>query len=130
MSKTLENLSKAFAGESQARNRYTMYSKVAKTEGYEQIAAIFLETADQEREHAVKLFGYINEIKEGNSVVNVETSVPNVYSSTIENLKASIAGRNRRVYKYVSRVCKSCRRRRICQNSWKIKDDCSSRRAS
>ena len=92
MSKTLENLSKAFAGESQARNRYTMYSKLAKKEGYEQIAAIFLETAEQEREHSVKLFEYINEIKEGNLVVNVETSVPNVYSSTIENLKASIAG--------------------------------------
>jgi len=92
MSKTLENLSKAFAGESQARNRYTIYSKVAKKEGYEQIAAIFLETADQEREHATKLFEYINEIKEGVDDVNVDTSVPNVYSNTIDNLKAAIAG--------------------------------------
>ncbi len=92
MSKTLENLSKAFAGESQARNRYTMFSKVAKKEGYEQIAAIFLETADQEREHASKLFEYINEIKEGVNVVNVETSVPNIYSNTIDNLKSAIAG--------------------------------------
>ncbi len=92
MSKTLENLSKAFAGESQARNRYTMFSKVAKKEGYEQIAAIFLETADQEREHASKLFEYINEIKEGINVVNVETSVPNIYSNTIDNLKSAIAG--------------------------------------
>ena len=92
MSKTIENLSKAFAGESQARNRYTMFSKVAKKEGYEQIAAIFLETADQEREHASKLFEYINEIKEGVNVVNVETSVPNIYSNTIDNLKSAIAG--------------------------------------
>ena len=92
MSKTLENLSKAFAGESQARNRYTMFSKVAKKEGYEQIAAIFLETADQEREHASKLFEYINEIKEDINVVNVETSVPNIYSNTIDNLKSAIAG--------------------------------------
>jgi len=92
MSKTIENLSKAFAGESQARNRYTMFSKVAKKEGYEQIAAIFLETADQEREHASKLFEYINEIKEGINVVNVETSVPNIYSNTIDNLKSAIVG--------------------------------------
>lgn len=92
MSKTLENLSKAFAGESQARNRYTMYSKVAKKEGYEQIAAIFLETAEQEREHATKLFEYINEIKGDLNVVNVETSVPNIYSNTIDNLKSAIAG--------------------------------------
>jgi len=92
MSKTIENLSKAFAGESQARNRYTMFSKVAKKEGYEQIAAIFLETADQEREHDSKLFEYINEIKEGINVVNVETSVPNIYSNTIDNLKSAIVG--------------------------------------
>lgn len=92
MSKTLENLSKAFAGESQARNRYTIYGKVAKKEGYEQIASIFFETAEQEREHAAKLFEYINEIKGVENVVNVETSVPNIYSNTIDNLKSAIAG--------------------------------------
>ena len=54
MKKTLENLSKAFIGESQARNRYTLYSKTAKKEGYEQLADIFLVTADNEREHANK----------------------------------------------------------------------------
>ena len=52
MRKTIENLAKAFVGESQARNRYTWYAKTAKTEGYEQISAIFLETAEQERSHA------------------------------------------------------------------------------
>ena len=62
MKKTLENLAKAFIGESQARNRYTMFSKIAKKEGYEQIAAIFLETADQEREHAKQIFDKIQEL--------------------------------------------------------------------
>jgi len=52
MKKTIENLAKAFVGESQARNRYTWYAKTAKAEGYEQISAIFLETAEQERSHA------------------------------------------------------------------------------
>jgi rubrerythrin len=56
MERTLQNLAKAFVGESQARNRYTMYAKVAKQEGYEQIAEIFLITADQEKEHASWLF--------------------------------------------------------------------------
>jgi len=52
MEKTIQNLTKAFIGESQARNRYTFYAKIAKKEGYEQIAAIFLETAEQEKTHA------------------------------------------------------------------------------
>ncbi len=51
-SKTEQNLKQAFAGESQARNKYTYFASAAKKEGYEQIAAIFLETADQEKEHA------------------------------------------------------------------------------
>ena len=53
--KTEENLKEAFAGESQARNRYTYFASVAKKEGYEQISSLFLETADHEKEHA-KLF--------------------------------------------------------------------------
>ncbi|MCF7845989.1 MAG: rubrerythrin family protein, partial [Candidatus Peribacteraceae bacterium] len=52
MKKTIQNLAAAFVGESQARNRYTIYSRIAKKEGYEQIAAIFEETATQEAEHA------------------------------------------------------------------------------
>lgn len=83
-------------GESQARNRYTMYSKVAKKEGYEQIAAIFLDTADQEREHAAQLFKMIQELKaaasEDLSEIKIEAGVPTAYGTTIENLKAAIAG--------------------------------------
>ena len=63
MPKIIECLAKAFIGESQARNRYTMYAKVARTEGYEQIAEIFLLTADNEREHAKKLFETIQQLK-------------------------------------------------------------------
>ncbi len=58
-SKTEKNLLAAFAGESQARNRYTYYASVAKKEGYEQISALFLETADNEKEHAKKYFKFL-----------------------------------------------------------------------
>ena len=96
--KTLENLTKAFIGESQARNRYTYYAKVAKKEGYEQIASIFLETAEQEKVHAKRLFEHIQEVKkttnQESNETTVEAAAPNVYGSTIENLKASIAGEN------------------------------------
>ena len=57
--KTEQNLLKAFAGESQARNRYTYAASMAKKEGYEQIAAIFLETADNEKEHAKRFFKFL-----------------------------------------------------------------------
>jgi len=63
MEETIKNLAKAFVGESQARNRYTFYAKVAKKEGFEQIAEIFLKTAENEREHASVLFKLINELK-------------------------------------------------------------------
>lgn len=56
---TEQNLLKAFAGESQARTRYTFFASVAKKEGYEQIAAIFQETADQEKEHAKRFFKFL-----------------------------------------------------------------------
>ena len=59
MKETMKNLAKAFIGESQARNRYRIYSKVAKKEGFEQISAIFLETAENEWEHANTLFKLI-----------------------------------------------------------------------
>jgi len=98
MQKTLENLSKAFIGESQARNRYTYYAKVAKKAGFEQIAGVFLETAEQEKTHAKRLFEHIQEVKKklglkDNEVV-IEAVAPNVYEDTAENLKASIAGEN------------------------------------
>ncbi|MFA6593875.1 MAG: rubrerythrin family protein [Candidatus Buchananbacteria bacterium] len=98
MSETIKNLAKAFIGESQARNRYTMYSKVAKKEGYEQIAEIFLITADNEREHAAKLFEEIQNLKkhskEDLAAIKVEAEAPTTYGTTAENLKAAIAGEN------------------------------------
>ncbi|KZX10569.1 rubrerythrin [Methanobrevibacter curvatus] len=92
MSKTLENLTKAFIGESQARNRYTIYSKTATKEGYPQISDIFLLTAENEREHAKWLFKMINEIKENDNPVIVEADSPNILNDTVSNLKAAIGG--------------------------------------
>ncbi|MFA5029211.1 MAG: ferritin family protein [Patescibacteria group bacterium] len=98
MQETLKNLTKAFIGESQARNRYTMYASVAKKEGFEQIAEIFLLTADQEREHANKVFKEIQELKKDNpeelAAIRVEAEAPTAYGTTAENLKAAIAGEN------------------------------------
>jgi rubrerythrin len=98
MEKTLINLAKAFAGESQARNRYTMYAKIARKEGFEQIAEVFLLSADNEREHASWLFKLINQLqtkagKAGEKIV-IEAEVLTVYGTTIDNLKAAIAGEN------------------------------------
>lgn len=96
MKQTLENLAKAFIGESQARNRYSMYAKIAKDEGFEQIAAIFTQTAEHERTHAKKLFQMINELKqaEGDNTdeIKVDAGVPTTYGTTKENLVASIGG--------------------------------------
>lgn len=87
---TEQNLLKSFAGESQARSRYTMFSKIAKKEGYEQIAAIFLETAEQELEHAKKFFRFL----EG-GMVEITASYPaGVEGSTAENLLAAAEGEN------------------------------------
>lgn len=91
---TLNNLVKAFIGESQARNRYTFYAKIAKQEGYEQIAAIFEQTAEQEREHAQWLYRMIKEIKGDKEEVRVEAEAPLVLGTTEENLKAAIKGEN------------------------------------
>ena len=96
MNKTIENLTKAFVGESQARNRYNFYAKVARKEGYEQIAGVFSETEGQEKTHAKRLFEHIQELKKQNgenlSEIKVETSAPTTYNGTKENLKAAIAG--------------------------------------
>ena len=97
MSKTLENLTKAFIGESLARNRYTIYSKIASKEGYDEISEIFLLTADNEREHAKWLFRMINDIKknEGSPTeIKVEAEAPLILSNTIENIKGAIDGEN------------------------------------
>ncbi|NOY65095.1 MAG: rubrerythrin family protein [Nitrospirae bacterium] len=103
MKRTIENLAKAFIGESQARNRYTFYAKIAQKEGYDQIAEIFLITADNEREHAKWLFRLINELKtksgETMKEINVEATAPLTLGTTAENLQAAIDGEN---YEYTS----------------------------
>ncbi len=88
---TLECLVAAFAGESMARNRYTFYAKIAKEEGYVFIQRVFLETAENEKEHAENLFEFIQKLRGDESLV-VEVEAPLVLGSTVENLKAAIAG--------------------------------------
>jgi rubrerythrin len=87
--KTEHNLMAAFAGESQARNRYTYYASVAKKEGFEQISAIFLETADNEKEHAKRFFKFL----EGNPV-EITAAYPSAFGDTAQNLKAAAMGEN------------------------------------
>jgi len=87
-SKTEQNLLTAFAGESQARNRYTYYASKAKDEGFVLVQNIFLETADQEKEHAKKLFKYL----EGGEV-SISTTFPaGIISNTVDNLLESLNG--------------------------------------
>ena len=85
--KTEQNLINAFAGESQARNRYHFFSKVAKEEGYEQIAAIFEETSENEKEHAWRFYEQLGEMKG-----HVNESYPFEYGTTEENLANAAAG--------------------------------------
>ena len=86
--RTEKNLLTSFAGESQARMRYTYFASVAKKEGYEQIAAIFTETADQEKEHAKRMFKWL----EG-GMVEITASYPaGVIGTTLENLQEAAAG--------------------------------------
>lgn len=82
------NLLKAFAGESQARNRYTYFASVAKKEGYVQISALFEETANQEKEHAKMFFKYLK----GGEVTITATFPAGVIGTTAENLKAAADG--------------------------------------
>ncbi len=88
--KTEKNILTAFAGESQARNRYTYFAKQAKKEGYEQIAFIFEETANQEKEHAKRLFKQL----EGGEVEICAAFPAGVIGTTVENLKEAAAGEN------------------------------------
>jgi rubrerythrin len=85
---TERNLLTAFAGESQARNRYTYFSDQAREEGYEQMGAIFEETANQEKEHAKRLFKFLQ-----GGEAQIQAAFPaGVIGSTLENLKAAAAG--------------------------------------
>jgi rubrerythrin len=88
--KTEQNLLKAFAGESQARNRYELFVNAARKEGYEQIAAIFQETANQEREHARRFFSFL----EGGMVEITAAYPAGKVGTTKENLKAAAEGEN------------------------------------
>lgn len=88
--KTEQNLLKAFAGESQARNRYTYAASVAKKEGYEQIAAIFIETADNEKEHAKRFFKFL----EGGGLEITAMYPAGTIETTLDNLKMAAAGEN------------------------------------
>lgn len=94
--KTFENLMKAFAGESQARNRYTFYASVAGKEGLKQIEGVFIETADNEKEHAKRFYklllgGLKNEIP---VAVEINAMYPVAQGSTLDNLKAAASGEN------------------------------------
>lgn len=87
-SKTEKNLLAAFAGESQARNRYTLFAKAAQKEGYQQIGALFLETADNEHQHARVFFEFLQ-----GGMVEITASYPaGVVGTTLENLKAAASG--------------------------------------
>jgi rubrerythrin len=87
---TEQNLLKAFAGESQARNRYEFFASAAKKEGYEQIAAIFQKTASQEKEHAKRFFKFL----EGGAVAITAAYPAGKIGTTAENLKAAANGEN------------------------------------
>jgi len=98
MKNTIESLSKAFIGESQARNRYTLYSKVAKKEGFVQISELFIVTAENEKEHAEQLWEWIQKLKGQSSEdwgeINVPAAAPTGFGTTAVNLKGAIAGEN------------------------------------
>ena len=88
---TEKNLLKAFAGESQARNRYNYFASLAKKEGFVQMAHIFEETADQEKEHAKRLFKFL---KSGEEIEITSAFPAGALKATVENLEASAAGEN------------------------------------
>jgi rubrerythrin len=88
-SETEKNLLKSFAGESQARNRYTYFASRAKKEGFMQISAIFEETANQEREHALRFFKYL---EGGKATIHHATFPAGIIGSTRENLLAAAEG--------------------------------------
>lgn len=93
---TAENLLKSFAGESQARMRYNYYASAAKKEGYVQISNIFIETADNEKEHAKRFFKFLNEDPElAGTGLEITAAYPaGGMTTTVENLKAAAAGEN------------------------------------
>lgn len=113
-SQTEKNLLKAFAGESQARNRYDFFAKVAQKEGLEQIAALFMETAENERSHAKQFFKAL----EGRMVEITATYPAGKIGTTLENLKAAADGENEEwteLYPEFARVAEEEGFKRIAQ---------------
>ena len=98
MKETAKKLFTAYVGESQARNRYTFFSKIAKKEGYGLVSKIFLETADQEKTHGSWFYKMVQKFKKEESFdemkVLPEADFPTTHGTTIENLKSAIAGEN------------------------------------
>ncbi len=94
--RTAENLLKAFAGESQARNRYTFYASAADKEGFRQICNIFTETADNEKEHAKRFYKLLLEGLKGElpTMVEINAAYPVAQGTTLDNLKAAASGEN------------------------------------
>jgi rubrerythrin len=94
--KTAENLLKAFAGESQARTRYTFYASAADKEGYKQIRNIFTETADNEKEHAKRFYKLLLEGLKGElpAMIEINAGYPVAQGTTLDNLKAAASGEN------------------------------------
>jgi rubrerythrin len=122
MKETINNLMKAFIGESQARNRYTFFASTAKKEGYEQIAEIFLITADNEREHASWFYKMLIELmkKEGikEDELTVQAQGPIIRKSTLENLKSAAKGNTMNML-ILPKLCRRCRKRGIKRYSFK-----------
>lgn len=105
-SETLQCLINSFAGESQARNRYTFYAKAAKEEGYEQISAVFLDTAENEREHAKLFYKHIP----NNEHLTVSSSYPFFFGDTYSNLVAAANGEREEwemIYKNCAQTAKA-----------------------
>jgi rubrerythrin len=117
MKETIKNLTKAFIGESQARNRYTFYASIARKEGYEQIAEIFLLTADNEKEHAKRLFEHLQELKQKaeqkTEAIKIEAEAPLTMGSTKDNLKAAISGENYEYTKMYPEFAKVAEREKL-----------------
>lgn len=92
--RTAVNLMQSFAGESQARNRYTFYASVADKEGFKQIKNIFIETADNEKEHAKRFYNFLLEgfKRELPTVIDITAGFPVAKGNTLDNLKAAAGG--------------------------------------
>lgn len=92
--KTAENLLKSFAGESQARNRYTYYASVAKKQGFLQISRIFIETAEQEKEHAKRFYKFLKDDYQDEAIEITAKYPVALHDSTEDNLRAAAMGEN------------------------------------